>query len=66
MADECKEYGPQILAAINRQLAEPTLGLQDFSGTYTPDGSIRALHFEIYFASGPITLRPDATKQNAY
>ena len=66
VADECKEYGPQILAAINRQLAEPRLGLQDFSGTYTPDGSIRALHFEIYFAAGPIVLRPDGTKQSAY
>ena len=51
----------QLVDMLNRQLVEPKLRLQDFSRTYTPDGSIRALHFEIYFAAGAITL----TQQDA-
>ena len=66
VADECTQYGPQILSAVNRQLTEPRVRLQDFSRTYTPDGSIRALHFEIYFAAGPIRLTPGQQKQSAY
>ena len=41
------------------------IALQDFSRTYTPDGSIRALHFEIYFPPGAITLAP-SEKKSAY
>jgi len=60
---------PSLLASFvalaNRQLAQPRLALQDFSRTYTPDGSIRALHFEIYFPPGAITLAP-SEKKSAY
>lgn len=65
VGEECTQYGSQLVDIVNRQLAEPKLRLQDFSRTYAPDGSIRPLHFEIYFAPGPITLRP-ADAKSAY
>jgi hypothetical protein len=67
VADECQKYGGQLLTIVNGQLAEPKLVLQDFSRTYTPDGGIRALHFEIYFPKGTtITPIPLDTKKSAY
>jgi hypothetical protein len=62
VAEECTQYGGQLADILNRQLVDPKLRLQDFSRTYTPDGSIRALHFEIYFAPGAITLTPQDAK----
>ena len=65
VAEECRQYGPQLVDIVNRQLAEPRLHLQDFSRTYTPDGSIRPLHFEIYFASGTIRLVPGENRRGS-
>jgi hypothetical protein len=62
VAAECATYGQALLDVVNGQLAEPKLVLQDFSGTYTPDGSIRALHFEIYFPKGSIRPAPAGAK----
>jgi len=56
VADECRQYGPQLLKLFNAQLESPKLELQDFSKTYTPNGSIGPQHFEVYFAPGAITL----------
>jgi energy-coupling factor transporter ATP-binding protein EcfA2 len=56
VAEECRQYGQQLLALVNRELSAPKLRLQDFSGTYTPDGTIRPLHFEIYFPPSPLVL----------
>ncbi len=54
VADECRQYGPQLVALVNAQLGTPKVVLQDFSRTYTPTGAIRPQHFELYFAPGPI------------
>ena len=62
VAEECQKYGGQLLTIVNGQLAEPKLVLQDFSRSYTPDGSIRGLHFEIYFSPGPITVTAGTAK----
>jgi hypothetical protein len=54
---ECKMYGTQLLANVNRRLEYPQATLQDFSDTFTDKGSIRPLHFELYFGPGDILLR---------
>ena len=57
IAEDCRKFGPELLELVNAQLASPKVQLQDFSKTYTPTSkAMRPLHFELYFASGPITL----------
>ena len=62
VGDECAKYGQPLVDLVNRQLSTPKLRLQDFSATYTPDGRIRPLHFEIYFPSVPLVLEAPAAK----
>jgi len=60
-AIECKEWGEKLTDLINQQLGYPQVRLQDFSGTFTDQKTIRPLHFELYFAAGDI--KPALRKQ---
>ncbi len=62
-ADECQRFGQQLLGIINRELAGAPLRLSDMSGAFAP-GSVRPLHFEIFFGPGRVALA-DA-KASAY
>ncbi|MEJ8851594.1 ATP-binding protein [Variovorax rhizosphaerae] len=55
-AEECKQYGNALLELVNARLASPKFILKDFSEKYGSSTSIRPLHFEIYFARGPISV----------
>jgi hypothetical protein len=56
-AADCKAWGDRLVKLINSQLISPRVELEDFSGTYTDTGAIRALHFELYFPPGEIVTR---------
>jgi hypothetical protein len=56
-AADCKAWGDRLVKLINSQLISPKVELEDFSGTYTDTGAIRALHFELYFPPGEIVTR---------
>jgi hypothetical protein len=63
VAEECTGYGLALLNIVNAALESPKVTLQDFSSTYTPDGKLRPLHFELYFPPGPIVVRQPDPKQ---
>jgi type II secretory pathway pseudopilin PulG len=55
-SDECRTEGTALTGAINALLASPNLVLEDLSERYGQSKSIRARHYEIWFATGDIAL----------
>jgi hypothetical protein len=63
VADECQQYGQSLLQMINGELSGSALRLSDLSKRF-PAGSVRPLHFEIWFGPGALPLA--SPKQSAY
>ena len=62
-SDECRTEGTELTGALNALLARPNLVLEDLSERYGQSKSIRARHYEIWFATGDIALALPAPAQ---
>lgn len=54
--EECRKDGTALAGTVNALLRSPTLTLEDFSALYGSSTSIRARHYELWFAAGAIEL----------
>jgi hypothetical protein len=61
LADECRVYGLPLLHIVNTQLQTPQVTLRNFADAETA-GTVRPLHFEIFFPAGRIELTPQDAK----
>ncbi|WP_454458006.1 nSTAND1 domain-containing NTPase [Thauera phenylacetica] len=54
--EECRQDGDALVRALAGLLQSPKPSLEDFSTLYGSSGSIRARHYELWFAPGAIVL----------
>ena len=54
--EECRQDGEALARALAALLQSPTPSLEDFSALYGSSGSVRARHYELWFAPGAIVL----------
>ena len=54
--EECRQDGDALVRALGGLLQSPKPSLEDFSALYGSSGSIRARHYELWFAPGAIVL----------
>ena len=54
--EECRKDGKALTHTVSTLLRSPALTLEDFSALYGSSTSIRARHYELWFAAGPIEL----------
>lgn len=54
--EECRQDGEVLVRALAGLLQSPKPSLEDFSALYGSSGSIRARHYELWFAPGAIVL----------
>jgi hypothetical protein len=55
--DECEREAVSLAGVVNKLLAEPEVKVQDLSLRYAKGKNVRARHYELWFAPGPIRLR---------
>ena len=56
-AEECRDYGPKLLALANSLLDAPTLQLQDLSSQFETNAGLKPLQFEVWFGHVQISLK---------
>ena len=54
--EECRQDGDALVRTLAALLQSPKPTLEDFSALYGSSGSIRARHYELWFAPGAIVL----------
>lgn len=54
--EECGSDGTALAGAIGAMLRTPTVVLEDFSTLYGSSTTVRARHYELWFAPGPIRI----------
>lgn len=54
--EECRSDGTALAAAIDTVLRTPAVTLEDFSARYGSSTAVRARHYELWFAPGPIRI----------
>jgi hypothetical protein len=57
-AEECRGETQRLADIANSLLLEPKLKIFDLSERYRGSTAIRARHYELWFAPGPISLQP--------